>query len=254
MDEREGGRYSVKELAMRAGVTPRTIYYYVGEGLLPPPEGGGPASTYGEDHLLRLHLIRRLKDEYLPLAEIRRRLAGLGTEELRALLDAPPAAPPPDSAREYLARLLGARKDAARGVADRPAPSTPPEPSAQSAARASLPAGAPAPLLGPPDDVPGEQSSTPLPPTAPAYAPLARVAPRMSSPPYGAAAEDAPPATWAEVERAPPRRENGPPTEQMWRRIQVSPDVELHVRVDGASKARRRLDRMVEALRRILDL
>ena len=43
-----------------------------------------------------------------------------------------------------------------------------------------------------------------------------------------------------------------PPPED-WRRVRVTPDVELHVRADAAPAVRRRLDRMVEALRRILE-
>jgi DNA-binding transcriptional MerR regulator len=99
--------YTVKELADRAGVSTRTVYYYVSEGLLPPPEGGGPATTYSDDHLARLRLIRRLKDEYLPLAEIRRRVAGLSPDEVAGLLAQPAPLPPAEDARAYLARVLG---------------------------------------------------------------------------------------------------------------------------------------------------
>jgi DNA-binding transcriptional MerR regulator len=254
MGERTGGRYSVKELAMRAGVTPRTIHYYVGEGLLPPPEGGGPASAYGEDHLLRLQLIRRLKDEYLPLAEIRRRLAGLGRDELRALLDAPPAGPPPDSARAYLARLLGARTGAAHGPTERPAPVPRADPrwGPRLAPDLAPPAGAPPPAKATPAPSPADPLGDPAPSARPSYAPLPTSAPQ-APPLQHAPARDAPPAPWAETERGPPRGEAGPPAEQTWRRVRVTPDVELHVRVDGAPKARRRLDRMVEALRRVLE-
>lgn len=112
-DDAAKSGYTVKELANRAGVTTRTVYYYVSEGLLPPPEGGGPATTYRGEHLARLRLIQRLKEEYLPLAEIRRRLTGLSGAEVEGLLVAPPD-PPPGSARAYLARLRDprAREDA----------------------------------------------------------------------------------------------------------------------------------------------
>jgi DNA-binding transcriptional MerR regulator len=108
----------VKELADRAGVSTRTVYYYVSEGLLPPPEGGGPATTYTDDHLARLRLIRRLKGEYLPLAEIRRRVAGLSSGEVAGLLAEPVAPPPSEDARAYLARVLDT-KDPARASPER---------------------------------------------------------------------------------------------------------------------------------------
>ena len=66
----------------------RTVRYYIAEGLLPPPEGSGPGSSYTQGHLDRLRLIQRLKEAYLPLKEIRRRLSGLSDDEVRSLLAA----------------------------------------------------------------------------------------------------------------------------------------------------------------------
>ena len=40
--------YSLQELADLADVTPRTIRYYIVQGLLPSPEGAGPAARYGD--------------------------------------------------------------------------------------------------------------------------------------------------------------------------------------------------------------
>jgi DNA-binding transcriptional MerR regulator len=131
-----GGGYTVKELADRAGVSTRTVYYYVGEGLLPPPEGGGPATTYTDDHLARLRLIRRLKDEYLPLAEIRRRVAGLSSAEVIGLLAEPTPPPPTEDARAYLARVLGTK---------RPSPASPERRPAEASAQPMAPASRPAP-------------------------------------------------------------------------------------------------------------
>ena len=65
--------YSLADLARLADVTPRTVRYYVAQGLLPSPDAAGPATRYGEGHLLRLRLIRHLQREHLPLAEIRTR-------------------------------------------------------------------------------------------------------------------------------------------------------------------------------------
>jgi DNA-binding transcriptional MerR regulator len=94
----------IGELAARASVTPRTVRYYVAEGLLLPPTGTGQRRFYTHEHLLRLKAIRRLKEAYLPLGEIRQRLAGLSLVELQRLAEAPP--PPPSSALEYIASIL----------------------------------------------------------------------------------------------------------------------------------------------------
>ena len=80
--------YSLNDLARLADVTPRTIRYYVAQGLLPSPEAAGPATRYGEGHLARLRLIKRMQREHLPLSEIRGRIERLGDEDVRLLLDA----------------------------------------------------------------------------------------------------------------------------------------------------------------------
>lgn len=83
----------IGELAEQAGVTVRTIRYYVAEGLLPPPSGGGKYRTYAREHLLALRAIRRLKEAYLPLAEIRRRLQATSSADLQRLGRAPCSSP-----------------------------------------------------------------------------------------------------------------------------------------------------------------
>ena len=67
-------RYSLTELANLAGVSVRTVRYYQSQGLLSSSGTSGPGAKYGEAHLARLRLIRRLQREHLPLAEIRRQL------------------------------------------------------------------------------------------------------------------------------------------------------------------------------------
>jgi DNA-binding transcriptional MerR regulator len=81
-------RLTLGELTAAADVSVRTVRYYIAEGLLPPPEGSGPGSAYTQGHLDRLRLIQRLKEAYLPLKEIRRRLSGLTDDEVRSLLAA----------------------------------------------------------------------------------------------------------------------------------------------------------------------
>ena len=52
--------YQINELAKRAGVSVRTIRFYIDEGLLPAPTNRGRYSTYTDEYLDRLELIRML--------------------------------------------------------------------------------------------------------------------------------------------------------------------------------------------------
>lgn len=63
--------YKISELAEKAGVTKRTIHYYISKGLLLPPEGSGVNSIYNDEHLERLLLIKKLQEKYMPLNKIR---------------------------------------------------------------------------------------------------------------------------------------------------------------------------------------
>ena len=82
-DERQS---TLQELATLAGVSVRTIRYYIGEGLLPAPAGAGPQSHYTQSHLNRLRAIGLLKDRYLPLKEIRKALSGLDDEQIDRMI------------------------------------------------------------------------------------------------------------------------------------------------------------------------
>jgi DNA-binding transcriptional MerR regulator len=101
-----GTEYSLQELADLAGVTPRTIRYYIVSGLLPSPGRAGPGTTYTDGHLNRLRLIRRLQREHLPLAEIRSRLAALDDATVAALVEAPAGEPAAGSAIDYIRGVL----------------------------------------------------------------------------------------------------------------------------------------------------
>lgn len=139
-------RYRLNELAELVGATPRTIRFYIAEGLLPPPTGAGPAAVYTAGHRDRLLLIERLKERYLPLREIRRQIAPLTDAEVAAELrklaqeqsvpGAPPGAavpPSPADAVDYLDRILGRRAPPAPPP-PAPMPSVPPLPPRQPAA------------------------------------------------------------------------------------------------------------------------
>jgi DNA-binding transcriptional MerR regulator len=114
--------YSLQDLADLAGVTPRTIRYYIAQGLLASPGRVGPGTTYTEGHLNRLRLIRRLQREHLPLAEIRSRLASLDDATVAALVEAPSTEAPAGSAIDYIRGIL------AGGGSPEQLPLTPPSP------------------------------------------------------------------------------------------------------------------------------
>jgi DNA-binding transcriptional MerR regulator len=107
--------WKLAELAQEAGVSPRTVRYYVQRGLLPAPPFKGPDTVYGEEHLVRLKAIRVLQARFLPLDAIQVELARLGPEELKALAEGDPALVPPPGAPPAL-------------EAPAPAPSPAPEP------------------------------------------------------------------------------------------------------------------------------
>jgi DNA-binding transcriptional MerR regulator len=79
-------RYTLADLERESGASGRTIRYYISLGLLQPAYGRGKLATYDSDHLLRLRLIQRLKEERLPLNDIREKLAHLSSEDVARVL------------------------------------------------------------------------------------------------------------------------------------------------------------------------
>jgi DNA-binding transcriptional MerR regulator len=114
--------FDLKALSALTGVSARTVHFYVQQGLLPPPEGAGRASRYTAVHLDRLRLIRRLQEQHLPLAEIRRQVETLTDVELRRLSAEVPQ-PRAKSAADYIRQVLakGVERNS-RPTASRPSP------------------------------------------------------------------------------------------------------------------------------------
>jgi DNA-binding transcriptional MerR regulator len=81
-------RYSIDELATLAGVTPRTVRYYIAQGLLDRPAGEKRGAHYLRRHLEQLLLVRRWTDAGLSLDRVRELIAGAPEEPPRR------AAPP----------------------------------------------------------------------------------------------------------------------------------------------------------------
>ena len=214
-------RYALTELADLAGVTPRTVRFYLSQGLLPSPGATGPGVKYSEEHLDRLRLIRRLQREHLPLAEIRTRLSGLDGEDVaRAvqLADEPGTEPldAADTALDYVRRLLSPGRQAAPLLA-----------------RATMAAEAPPPLY--------------------VTTPASFVAPPLAPAPSSTADATAPAAVGT-AHLAPPPVAPAPSIERsQWERIVLAPDIELHVRRPLSRPQSRKVDRLVSIARELLE-
>ncbi len=66
--------YSIGTLADAAGVSRRTVRFYVQRDLLPPPEGLGRGAHYTDEHLARLLQIKGWQEEGVALDDICARL------------------------------------------------------------------------------------------------------------------------------------------------------------------------------------
>jgi DNA-binding transcriptional MerR regulator len=211
----DDARYSLTELADLAGVTPRTVRYYLASGLLPAVGVSGPGAKYGDDHLDRLRVIRRLQREHLPLAEIRRRLAELDGATIHDLAGTEAPATPGDSALEYIRGVLGVASSGISGGQPR-------TPSLMRFMRS-----VPAPLTGPFAESPRFKTVAIPPPTAPAHA--------TAEPP-------------AEYHSTPTNAERS-----QWERIVLAPDVELHVRRPSSRIKNKGIERLVTIARELLE-
>lgn len=206
--------YTIGELAQEAEVTTRTIRYYVAEEVLPPPVGNGRASLYTEEHLNRLHLVKILKEEFLPLQEIRALLSGLDHQAVLELLaERRQAAPPPtpNLAKAYLQTLLippVSANDTSSLM--RHKVESHPARNASSGEAASRPLATPAPE---------KRLETGL----------------------------------AQVIPITPASSEAQPVTGFWERIEVVPGVELHVKAEtAASPLRSKLEQLLKVARQIL--
>ena len=90
-------RYSIDELSTLGGVTPRTVRYYIAQGLLERPAGEKRGAHYLQRHLEQLLLIRRWTDAGLSLDRIRELIAGAPED--------PPRRPAPPGSVEVWSRM-----------------------------------------------------------------------------------------------------------------------------------------------------
>ncbi len=196
--------FSIEDLAEKSATSVRTIRFYIAEGLVPRPVTRGKGASYGEEHLLRLRLIRRLSEQRVPLAEIRERLAQLSLPDIRALLRSEErlsaelqVAEQAPSAKEYISALLKRSRLARQATVHlRPSPDA-------------------AYVAPPPTDD--------LTRAAPSGRPTAPEASRPSE-------ADLP-----------------------WRRVELAPGLELHVRADAEARSRRLIERLLKQAGRPAD-
>lgn len=114
--------YSLNELASLADVTPRTIRFYIEQGLLPEPTSLGPKARYTDEHLARLLAIKKLQSAHLPLAEIRQQLRTLPAEQVTRVAE---ATAPTIPAIDYIRGVLGTPVAPARAAQSVPSPTAP---------------------------------------------------------------------------------------------------------------------------------
>jgi len=275
--------YSLGDLARLADVTPRTVRYYVAQGLLPSPDAAGPATRYGEGHLARLRLIKRLQRDHLPLAEIRARLERMADDEVAAaaaVLD--PVEPDPSmeagDTLDFVRSLM--RQSGIRSTTNHtavqamaaPAPvRAPARPSAQAgpSALAAPPAIAPAEVPPPAarraarpsflahrlEAVHEAAPEAPAPPpAAAAAAPAPAAAPSMT--PADRATSRTPPAIPPPLGAALAPPGAGPrtlPDRTTWERLVISADVELHVRRPLDRQTNKRVDQLERIARELFE-
>ncbi|HVF98676.1 MAG TPA: MerR family transcriptional regulator, partial [Chloroflexia bacterium] len=216
---------TIQELADRAAVTTRTIRYYVEQGVLPPPGRGRPSEYTGE-HLRLLDLVRRLKEQYLPLEEIRDILQRLTPDEVEEFLGrtAPPEPQPGEqvSAADYISQVLH------RG-----------------SLRSQLKEQAPPPSSPRPIPPPAQPEALPYQPApAPPIRRSAAVVPQEPS--YGSSHEVPAAAGSASHQQASPGEE------RTWQRVTLAPGVELHYEAGEHGAPRHSIRRLIEAARTIL--
>jgi DNA-binding transcriptional MerR regulator len=127
--------YTLGELCDLAGVTQRTVRYYIQQGLLPAATRSGPGVRYPASMLKRLKFIRLSQEDGRPLARIRDELERLGPD----FDDSDPSTSAQttpstgsNAALDYLARLRGQPP-----APPRPAP-VPPPPAAPTPAELQL--------------------------------------------------------------------------------------------------------------------
>jgi DNA-binding transcriptional MerR regulator len=224
----------IHELAERAGVSVRTIRYYIAEGLLPAPTTRGRYAYYSQEYLDLIELIRRLKEAYLPLREIRALVLNLPAEKVKQVLE--------QNAGLSQEDLLRAVRDVAQEYqedSDQPSQSFgQPEDSAATYAGRIL------------EESP--RYSLPSPAVSKQKLDLGRINSPKREDPF----DEYHPTLGQESPREVLVARNELPViveeESTWRRIELAPGVELHVQEAEYQKLQERIRKLIRLAREIL--
>ena len=273
----DASTYTIADLARLSGLNVRTIRYYLAQGLIPATGESGPGAHYGQGHLDRLLLTKRLQAQHLPLAEIRSRLEQLPDDDVAALIASSEAQPagPVTSALEYVRSILGGGSSPSRSLAaGSVAGSVSPSPDASSlpawppgppppgmvvavpfAAHESL-AEAPTAQASIAEDAAVHHSATPGATPSRAVHPATRLElqrRRLLRSPIPVPTEVAPRAQQAardiEVRHLP---DVPNPERSQWERLSLGPNIELHVRRPLSRIEQRRVERLITIARQVL--
>ena len=107
-DKNYPARYDVYDLRAMTGVTTRTVHYYVYRCLIPHAIGAGPAARYTYEHIVRVKVIRQLKQRGLTLREIGVLLDGSTVRELHGFANGRDPGRTIATVRQALRRRRGA--------------------------------------------------------------------------------------------------------------------------------------------------
>lgn len=240
----------IGELADRTGVSTRTIRYYIQEGLLPAPETQGKYTTYDEEYVYRLELIQLLKDAYLPLKEIRDKIAGLSLSEVRGLIEQmrPGSGQEPIYSRNVMSDMAPPRMESPEeNLISEPPDWGVVENRAMPSMAAPGEENQEAEELLDPFDRPRDSRRMPSPKSvseeddAAAYLAKLRDRQNLNRP---APARRQPPMLFQEQADVRTQGEN-------WQRIEIAPGIELHVRQPLHQKDEFRLKKLIEFARHL---
>jgi len=223
----EQGRFTLTELAHQSQVTPRTIHFYIQQGLLKPAGSPGPGAKYDEGHLDRLRLIRHLQRQHLPLSEIRKRLDEMEDDAVRV------AVTEVATATAAASKAASGRPDSSASALDHVRRLLHRDQSSASTRNRNAQAAQPA-------------SSPPLAPPSAAHCCL-RTPSTGRTASMGTAAQSEPtaPATSTEPTEPPSAPRYAVSARSQWERHALAPDIELHVRRPLSRDQNRRIERLL---------